>query len=559
VTACDPGTKGCVDIDAADGSADSPVVEATLPEAGDDAMADDKEDKDDKESDGATADEEGEGGMMDGPSDDATGDDASTEDAKTGPPPDASMPDTGPTCTPGVSPAADGCITDASGVFVATVGQGGSDTTGAGSVAKPFATVTHALALLGAKTAIYVCGGAYTDQITVSVPVSIYGGLTCAGGKWAYLASAIPVVTGSTASFAIKIAAATAAVDVEDVEFDGATGATGETSIAAWVNASSNVVLHRVKIVGGMGGVGANGGTPTANYTAAMAPAGTPAAATATAGGTNVCGNGVTSTGGHGVASGSSATGLPSYTSPDPSASNGAAGGPSAPGSSGSDGEGGGTGGVVQKTTGKWSLSESVWIPSVAGAGTIGGPGQGGGGGDGSVAFPLDGGILMCSGGGGGAGGCGGAGGLGGMNGGASFGLVSISSTVTLDQCEVTAGSGGNGGKGGNGEPGQAPGAGGTGPLLPCNGGAGGYGKGGGGGSGGTAGPSVALAYVGTPPVYGADSQIVATGSGAMPGAGGTGGAGDPALAATDPNVAAKGATGDTTVPVAVLLLPTQP
>jgi hypothetical protein len=44
-----------------------------------------------------------------------------------------------------------------------------------------------------------------------------------------------------------------------------------------------------------------------------------------------------------------------------------------------------------------------------------------------------------------------------------------------------------------------------------------------------------------------------------MPGAGGTGGAGDPALAVTDPNVAAKGATGDTTVPVAVLLLPTQP
>jgi len=103
--------------------------------------------------------------------------------------------ETGPTCTVGAPPAMNGCITDASGVFVsATTGSDAGTTTG--TMADPFATVSEALAKLGMATAIYVCEGAYKDQITVSGAISIYGGLTCAGGVWAYAgATAVPVTT----------------------------------------------------------------------------------------------------------------------------------------------------------------------------------------------------------------------------------------------------------------------------------------------------------------------------------------------------------------------------
>jgi hypothetical protein len=68
----------------------------------------------------------------------------------------------------------------------------------------------------------------------------------------------------------------------------------------------------------------------------------------------------------------------------------------------------------------------------------------------------------------------------------------------------------------------------------------------------------VALAYVGTKPVYGSDTHIAAFGTAATPGAGGTAGASDPALLTGDPNLAAKGAHGAAIAPVAVMLLPTQ-
>ena len=58
----------------------------------------------------------------------------------------------------------------------------------------------------------------------MSAPVSIYGGLTCASGKWAYLARAVPVVTGTAPSFALQIAVSAGAVDAgSDIEVKGAT------------------------------------------------------------------------------------------------------------------------------------------------------------------------------------------------------------------------------------------------------------------------------------------------------------------------------------------------
>ena len=235
VKACEEGTKGCAD--SADASDDSPVVEAALPEAGDDSTTEDEQN----------------GGSRDEKDGSALDDSAAEEATSEGP-----MPDGGAKCTPGASPAANGCITEKSGVFVATAAEGGSDTAGTGAMAYPFATITRALANSGTSTAIYVCAGSYVDQITVNAAIRIYGGLTCRGGKWAYQAGTVATVTGSSASFALQIAVPTGAVDVEDIQIDGAAAEAGGTSLAAWVNGSSNVTLHRVTVVGGVGGAAAN-------------------------------------------------------------------------------------------------------------------------------------------------------------------------------------------------------------------------------------------------------------------------------------------------------------
>ncbi len=582
--------EGAACDDAMDASGDIPLVKGVLPDSADQKRDSGKKDgegttdaKPDREDagkvgheDGGRADHETDDETEDGnTSDDATPDsatmDSSTPDSSTSncPTLDGS---TSPACALGAPPAANGCVTDSSGLFVATAAEGGSDTTGKGSIAKPYATISNALAHLGSSTAIYVCGGKYTDQITISSPITIYGGMTCTCGTWSYLPSAVPVVAGSSASFVLKVAGvATGSVDVEDMEFDGATATAGASSIAAWVNASSNVALHRVKVVGGTGGVGASGGTPTPNYVGSTAPAGMlglsyvgDTALTPVLGGTITCGDTSYSTGGQGGVYNQYATGgVPTYVAPDPATNTGSPRSSSLVGTatSGSDGEGGGVGGIALSTTGQWSLSGSVWKPLVAGNGEAGGPGQGGGGGLWGVA-QEDGGIVECNGGSGGAGGCGGAGGLGGKNGSASFALLSISSTVTLDECTITAGVGGKGGNGGNGEAGQGPGPGGPGPIPVCVAAAGGFGQGGGGGAGGAAGPSVALAYYGTEPTYGSDTKVAAAGPGGTPGTGGKGGTGDPALllvTPSDANIAANGAMGATTVPIAVMLLPTTP
>jgi len=548
-----------------DASADSPWVQATFPDSA-----------------GATVDDKKDGGTDKKTADDATPETAdgsveSVPEGSTESAPEGST-EASAKCVPGAPPANNGCITDTSGVFVATVAKGGSDTAGTGSMTQPFATITRALANLGTSPAIYVCGGGYVDQITVTVPVSIYGGLTCAGGKWAYLASAVALETGSLASFALQIAVTTGAVDLEDMEIEGATAAAGESSIAAWVNASSNVSLHRVKVVGGIGGAGANAGGAAPNYTAATAPvggAGTGDVALGTpilaaVGGVNTCVDGTTSHGGFGGGSSQSpytgigTSGLPSYGTlpfaPDPATNTGAAA--SSPANlvcattfPGSDGEGGGKAGATAVAPGGWLLSASTWVPSSSGKGANGGPGQGGGGGN------VNNGDSSGNGaGGGGAGGCGGAGGLAGTSGGASFALLSIDSTVTLDQCTITGGLAGNGGNGSEGQPGQGPGTGGPGGEFDttCFGARGGYGQGGGGGAGGSAGPSAALAYVGTKPVYGSDTTIAAFDTAATPGTGGAAGASDSALPVGDANLAAKGAAGAATAPVALMLLPTQ-
>jgi uncharacterized membrane protein YgcG len=355
-----------------DGSSDSPSVQAVLPEAS------------------ATM------------ASDAAGDSGTSDSAR-----DGAVP-----CIVGGAPSENGCIMDSSGVFVATAAKGGNDTSGLGTMLSPYATVSHAIAESHGATAIYVCGGSYVDQITVSGALNLYGGLTCAGHVWAYSgdAASVPVVTGSTPSFTLEVNALAAAVHVDDMAFrapDANAADLGESSIAVWVNASTNVTFQRVTMTSGAGAMGATGSSGD-DWADASAPMG--ANATGGTGGASVacpCGSSIGGGGNAGVSPGS-----------------GTSGGPVVDGGTGGDGLGGVFGSVTIDTcsngnTGATApdegggsgedaggtLSTSGWDGGGGGVGTSGGVGQGGGGGSGGRAAAASG-I-----GGGSAGGCGGCGG----------------------------------------------------------------------------------------------------------------------------------------------------
>jgi len=90
------GTQGC-GLDAGDRSSDSPLIQATLPDVAEAMATTVEKDKD-----------AGDGGTLDG-----------ARDA-----------DAAEACMPDAAPSAGGCVTNASGVFVATAAEGGNDTTG---------------------------------------------------------------------------------------------------------------------------------------------------------------------------------------------------------------------------------------------------------------------------------------------------------------------------------------------------------------------------------------------------------------------------------------------
>ena len=365
------------------------------------------------------------------------------------------------TCIPTSDPSSEPCvINEMFGVFVAPAANGGSDTTGMGSRAAPYATISHALASLGGLSRVYVCNGAYTDQITVTGAVGIFGGLTCgtAGdggptGPWAYAMGTKATVAGSLPTFTIEVNAGSAAVDIEDMEFDAAAGtAASPSSIAMFAVSSTAVTMERVTLTSGTGFAGSPG-TPGSNYSATQASAGNQATGS-TPGPTLSCEcvDQSTSMGGRG--------GLG-----DPSApSAGAAGGPTIPGAPATAGMPGqysggacanGLGGASSATvaggigaSSAGSIDDASWKTGPpGGSGATAAAAQGGGGGSGGTYSSTPSG----GGGGGGCGGCGGAGGAGGSTGGSSFALLSLSSSITLDACALTAGGGGAGGGGGYG------------------------------------------------------------------------------------------------------------
>ncbi len=431
------------------------------------------------------------------------------------------------------SNANDPCILSSQfGVFVATTASGGSDTLGNGTPSKPFATISHALANLGGTTRVYVCNGSYSDQVTVTSPVSIYGALTCTGGTWAYAMGTSPVVTSTSATGgpALTISGVSGAVLVEDMTFESqsATGVdshgNGNSSIAAWVNGSSGVQFVRTKLQAGNGVAGQD---QSQAPQASAAPTGNAGDKPINQGGT---GNGggaqpnplcSTSLGGGG---GSAHTMQVDGQTGQPGANNaGTSMGcnmfPAQGGGSGASGSIGTTGSGAASVG---TLGAAGWVPTAGQSGETGTLGQGGGGGG-------AGGVLNAvgGGGGGGAGGCGGSGGAPGTGGGASIAVLVFNSAIALVNPTLVSGTAGRGGDGAAGQLGQPGGAGGTPGAASCNGGAGGAGGNGGPGGGGAGGVSAGLLWSGTAPtINGVSTPSATTLAGVTVGFGGVAGTG---------------------------------
>ncbi len=467
-------------------------------------------------------------------------------------------------CDPTAEPRADACVlTESEGVFVAAAasvvapsgdagdgdaggndgsaaaadaGAGGGDAgVGDGSRAAPFTSIGAALAHLNGKSRVYVCNGDYSEAVRVTSAVSMFGGLTCAGGAWHWVGGTARVTTPALAaglsSVALVVQATTGSVTIEDMSFTSGApaghgaGGNGASSIAAQVNTTATrfvrtVLTARDASNGADGVTGvpiADGGVDPSNYDPADARApsndgsapGSITCVFADDAGTHDMSSGGNGGDPSGVPEGGNGTSVPAavfVSGVTPTNRDGAGGQLPHAGEDGVSRSGGAT------ATFAGVLTASGWQPTSGGAGLTGQPGQGGGGE--SVV------IGSVPGRGGASGGCGGAGGAGGGGGGASVALAVLNASVTLQACTLTSGRGGDGGQGGAGQSGQQGGV-----VLSGGTGLGGNGAGGSGGAGGSAGVSVGILYsVGSVLSYNATDTVIIPGPAGQAGAGGAAG-----------------------------------
>jgi hypothetical protein len=448
-------------------------------------------------------------------------------------------------CTSTSPPSDGGCLNEAIAIFVSPKGNDSAS----GKRGSELRTI--GAALRASKTGpkrIYVCddGTGYAESLVIDAAsdagsadaatanaatdgISLYGAFDCA--TWSYDTTKRAKVT-SPSGPALVLRGLVAGVTLADFELTSPNAtAMGTSSIAAIVDTSMHVVFERVKIAAGSGADGQpgidgakgdDGAAPSVPQQGAAAAC--PAGTTQLFGGAwtmlSACG----SRGGNG---GPSVMGAAGY--------QGVAGGPPGldnAGPAGMDGRAGANGapgmsGVASTVVGLFSSTGYKAAPP-GGDGADGIVGQGGGGGGASNATGTS--CIGASGGAGGMGGCGGKKGLGGDSGGASVALLSWSSDVMLDNCELASANGGAGGKGGNGGLGGLGKAGAEGGpafisdagdniLKGGHGGLGGNGGLGGSGAGGNGGPSYGLVYKGDSP-----SKIMIVYTHGMGGVAGVGG-----------------------------------
>jgi hypothetical protein len=424
-------------------------------------------------------------------------------------------------CDPTKSPSEESCVVSNDyAIFVAPTGKD----TALGTTSAPVKTIAKAVELAGAAKIVIACDGTYDEQVKLTSGVKLYGGFSCPGSAtpWSYEANKKATVAPSARGLALSLASGASTVVIEDFEFDARDGVDpGESSVAMFVNTSTNVALTRVKLVAGKGVDGANGSLNAVTFPLAAVLKGNSASGD-TGGAFNLvmCPVGGNTTGAAGGSGGGGVT--PGGTGlPDLGAGKG--------GMQGLDCGIGGTGitganaasqppalGAVKLGT----ITPVGWTGASGTDGTPGTPGQGGGGGTGAA--------TGGGGGGGGAGGCGGAGGTGGKAGGSSIALLVLNSTVAMTANELMAGNAGKGGSGVAGQGGQTPG-GSAGVQVPdgCGGGKGGAGGAGGAGGGAAGGISVGVAYVGSTAPTPDAATTIATGTAGSKGIGGVAGTND--------------------------------
>jgi hypothetical protein len=414
-------------------------------------------------------------------------------------------------------------------IFVAPSGKD----TAVGTTTAPVKTIARAVELAGVTKIVIACNGTYDEQVKLTAGAKLYGGFSCPGGTtpWSYEAGKKATVARSARGLALSIASGASSVVIEDFEFDAQDGVDpGESSVAAFVNTSTNVALTRVKLVAGKGVDGANGSLSPVTFPSPAALKGNSAMGD-TGGLSNVvtCPVGGATKGAVGGAGGSNATGGGSGTPALTGGGPGTLGASCGSGGTGLDGANASAQPAALGATKLGTITPTGWSGVSGTDGTPGTAGQGGGGGTGAA--------TGGGGGGGGAGGCGGAGGTGGKAGGSSIALLVLNSTLTTAADELLAVNAGKGGRGVGGQSGQTPG-GSAGVQVPdgCGGGKGGAGGAGGAGGGAAGGISVGIAYVGASAPTPDSATTITTGAAGAKGIGGVAGTND-GIAGVKPDV----------------------
>jgi hypothetical protein len=437
-------------------------------------------------------------------------------------------------------------VIEACGVFVQADAKGSTED---GTEAHPYKSLQKAIDNSGTKR-VYACASApYTESVTVSAPVEVYGGFACSKA-WTWSSSGRSALNGTAEAVPLTLTKQADGTKIQGFAITSAAAVKkGDSSVAVAVD-DIVAALISCEVTAGDGMPGDDGVAPSG-----IATKGTdgmpPDAVTMNAcingasmllvggsPGTLTCDDGMTA-GGQGGKGGlivamSIEDGKPGADGTMADAVNGIGGAgesmakclPGVPGKDGADGAPGDAG----------SLAGALSLKGVSDAnmtdGKPGARGNGGGGGGGAKS-----GLLLCaggvdgngaSGGGGGAGGCGGKGGGGGRAGGSSIAIVSMGTKFKLTQVTLTTGKGGAGGKGVGGQAGglvgfgSAGGAPSGGVKAGCKGGDGGSGGLGGPGGGGRGGHSVGIAYAtapaGTPTLKGFTGGMEGLGGTAAPG-----------------------------------------
>jgi hypothetical protein len=474
-------------------------------------------------------------------------------------------------------------------IFVAPPPKG-DDTTGNGTMATPYATITKGIqaANAAAKKQVFIGAGTYAENVTLVDGISLYGGYDSSATFWQRALGNDTAIIGHALGTADEVTlrgtGLTKATTLDRLMILSQPASPGFSSYAVIVtNVATNLLtISNCEIHSGNGGLGTDGSPGTsgqAGQNGSNGGAGLEYSCAnqswqpfgcviyCSAGG-SICNNGTvptggaaggsacSRTGGTGATGGESGKGGNTGSSAVGGATGGSGGANQSAGQPGADGASGANGTSGQKglsfggaTAGGYAASSGT----AGTAGTHGGGGGGGGSGGGDAPYWTDLTTFACcasaggSGGGGGGGGCaGGAGGYG-RGAGGSFGVYLYNASPTIRKCTIYSGTGGAGGRGGEGATGGLGSTGGTGgagiidsdPVEVTGaggtGGAGGKAGRGGHGGGGGGGPSIGVLKAG-----GANPTIdSATQLRIYPGTAGAGGSSPDPAASGDAGVSA--------------------